>query len=449
MAWDELVPEILQNVHLAYFAIGSFLALFGLVSLFIKDKLFMSEAFVATLFGVLLSSTHVFQPLKELSSSLNTISLEFTRIVLVIQCMAAGISTPGNYIQREWKSLAMLLGPVMISMWLITALGMYWILQIPFTEAMIFAACVTPTDPVLANSIVKGRFAEAYVPLHVRLLLSAESAMNDGLGTPLLLLPIYLERYPGTGGAIGSWLYRVVAYQVLLSIVLGVLFGLGARYALKYSEKYNLIDKESILSYSVALALAITGALALLGTDDILASFIAGTILTWDSWFNRLVQESHIQEVLDNLINLLFFIFLGSRVDFDQFTKHFEIYKLILVALWVLFLRRLPMVMLLRRWIPALRNDKEAFFWYSFLPSHFQWLVWTDWSGCRFLCDVSRRVFGSRTRAFIHHCHFYRSFFDCGSWWYRFAFPFWHDTAYSLGSGARSSNDSNSNGGRR
>jgi NhaP-type Na+/H+ or K+/H+ antiporter len=59
---------------------------------------------------------------------------------------------------------------------------------------MVIGACLTPTDPVLANSIMKGKFAEAHIPLNVRLVLSAESGINDGLGTPFLFLAIYLMR---------------------------------------------------------------------------------------------------------------------------------------------------------------------------------------------------------------------------------------------------------------
>ena len=37
-----------------------------------------------------------------------------------------------------------------------------------FLESLCIAACVTPTDPVLAASVVKGRFAEKYVRPAVR-----------------------------------------------------------------------------------------------------------------------------------------------------------------------------------------------------------------------------------------------------------------------------------------
>lgn len=59
--------------------------------------------------------------------------------------------------------------------------------SLTFLEALCISACVTPTDPILANSIVKGRYAEKYVPKGVRDIISAESGANDGLGCAELL----------------------------------------------------------------------------------------------------------------------------------------------------------------------------------------------------------------------------------------------------------------------
>lgn len=45
---------------------------------------------------------------------------------------------------------------------------------------MVIGACLTPTDPVNANAIIRGAFAMKYVPKNVRLLIAAESGANDG-----------------------------------------------------------------------------------------------------------------------------------------------------------------------------------------------------------------------------------------------------------------------------
>jgi len=101
---------------------------------------------------------------------------EFARIVIALQVFASGINLPKKYVVRNWKSVGMLLGPITITMWLITAGLIYGIVNnLTFLEALAIAACVTPTDPILANSIVKGKFADKYVPVHVRNIISAES----------------------------------------------------------------------------------------------------------------------------------------------------------------------------------------------------------------------------------------------------------------------------------
>ncbi|ORY49004.1 hypothetical protein BCR33DRAFT_714083 [Rhizoclosmatium globosum] len=367
-SWNDLLPSDheITRPHEIYLMLGGFITAFGLVSLVIKDKLYMSEAMVAILIGVIMGPLvgKVLDPEHMFGMSVDNVTLEFTRIVVAIQCMACGVDLPGNYLWKEWKSVAMLLGPVMIVKWFISAAGIYWIMGLSFLDALVISACITPTDPVLANSIVKGKFAEKHVPLNVRLIISAESGANDGLGTPFLLLAIYLQRLP-TGQAVGEWAWKVVLYQVCLSVILGTILAYLAKRVLKTAERRDWIDKESILSFSIALALFIMGLVAMLGSDDILAVFIAGNVLTWDLWFNQRVASSSFQEVIDALLNLSYFVFVGSIVPWSSFNSgeaNLDIWRLCLLGLWVIFLRRVPVVMALYPWIPALKDSKEAFF---------------------------------------------------------------------------------------
>jgi len=50
------------------------------------------------------------------------ITHEFTRIVIAIQVMAAGVSLPKAYLRKELRSILVLLGPVMLFMWMISGL---------------------------------------------------------------------------------------------------------------------------------------------------------------------------------------------------------------------------------------------------------------------------------------------------------------------------------------
>ncbi|KAJ8329620.1 Na+/H+ antiporter [Batrachochytrium dendrobatidis] len=368
-SWMELISRDpgLRVAHLTYLLLGVFVTCFGFVSLIVKDRLYMSEAMVATLFGIIIGPVvaNIFNPDSLFPGQVDHVTLEFSRLIIAIQCLVAGITLPGNYLWKERKSIAMLLGPVMLYMWLMSALAIWAVFSVPWQLALVIAGCITPTDPVLANSIVKGKFAEKHIPYHVRLLISAESAINDGLGVPLVFLPVYLWRISNTGEAIGWWILNVIIYQITLCVIFGILIGYASLRTLKYAELKGWIDKESIFGFFIAIALFTTGSLSALGVDDILGCFFVGTVLSWDQWFNQQIEETHIQEVLDVLINIAFFIYFGTLIPWSDYTTMIgtlSIWKLFLVAIWLLLLRRLPVVMLLRHWIPALGSRKEAFF---------------------------------------------------------------------------------------
>ena len=57
-------------------------------------------------------------------------------------------------------SLVTLLGPIMTTAWFICSLLVWGLVPgLTFLESLVIGACVTPTDPVLANSICKGKLA--------------------------------------------------------------------------------------------------------------------------------------------------------------------------------------------------------------------------------------------------------------------------------------------------
>ncbi|CAG8765485.1 12619_t:CDS:2, partial [Cetraspora pellucida] len=110
----------------------------------------------------------------------NATTEELTRIVLAIQIMTAAINLPRAYITRQCRSMFIMLLPVMSWMWISSAVIIYFFIpNVTFVETLLIASCITPTDPILANSVVQGSFAEKYIPSNVRHLLSAESGVND------------------------------------------------------------------------------------------------------------------------------------------------------------------------------------------------------------------------------------------------------------------------------
>ena len=174
-----------HSFHLNILIYSSFNIIFGLYSHFIKERLFLSESLVSMLFGLFLGPVGldlIFPCAEDVDTkAILNLFRHLARFVMTFQTMAAGISLPKAYLAKKWRDLLILLGPVMLSMWLSSSIIIYFVFnslsktyKLSLLESMTLAACITPTDPILASSIVKGRFAEEHIPEHVRDLLSAE-----------------------------------------------------------------------------------------------------------------------------------------------------------------------------------------------------------------------------------------------------------------------------------
>jgi NhaP-type Na+/H+ or K+/H+ antiporter len=189
--------------------------------------------------------------------------LYFTRLVLGVQLVLAGVQLPSKYLKKEWKSLALLLGPGMTVMWICTSLLVYvFVPHLSFLHALAVGACVTPTDPVLSNSIVKGKFANRNIPKELQKIIIAESGANDGLGYPFLFLPLYMIQQRGYGGlgqtnstrsAIGLWLGETWGYTILLSVLYGAVVGWIAKELLHWAVVRKYVDRESFLVFAITL----------------------------------------------------------------------------------------------------------------------------------------------------------------------------------------------------
>ncbi|KAI1349863.1 alkali metal cation/H+ antiporter Nha1 C terminus-domain-containing protein [Xylaria sp. FL0043] len=369
MAWDHLS---ITKPHLVYIILGGFTSLFMLCSSVIKERLYIGEATVATLVGVIFGphAANLIDP----NSWGNTdeVTLEFSRIVLVVQCFAVGVELPKYYMERHWKSVVFLLLPVMTFGWLITSVFIFWLFPLNYVESLAVAACVTATDPVLASSVVgKGKFAKR-VPKHLRDLLSAESGCNDGMAFPFVYLALYLiQDNLAARDTTFHWFVYTIIYECIFGAVYGFVIGYIARHGIKYAERHDLIDRESFLVFYFVLALFCAGSGSILGVDDLLVGFAAGVGFSNDGWFHEKTEESHVSNVIDLLINLAYFVYLGTIIPWQMYNDYsigLSAWRLTVMAIFVILFRRIPIMLLLKPVIPDVKTWREALFAGHFGP---------------------------------------------------------------------------------
>lgn len=333
----------------------------------------MGEATVATIAGLILGPhcLNWFNPISW--GNTDYITLEICRIVLCIQIVAVAVELPRKYMKKHWISVAIFLLPVMTCGWLVVGLFVWALIpHFDFSSALLVSACVTATDPVLAAAVVgKGKFAQR-VPGHLRNLLSAESGCNDGMAFPFIFLSLNLVVHPGNARLIvKDWFTLTILWECFFGCLLGSVLGLLLRHLMAFAERKNLIDRESFLATFVFLAFNSAGVGSMLGVDDLLVSFAAGTAFGWNGEFARKTEESHVSTVIDLLLNLAFFVYFGAIVPWPQFNNKeigLNCWRLIILAIVIIFLRRIPAVLALKPLTPDVKTWREALFCGHFGP---------------------------------------------------------------------------------
>lgn len=149
------------------------------------------------------------------------ITERFAEFVVIIALMGAGLKIDRVFGMRRWQvSWRLILITLPLSILAITALAAGW-MGLPWTAALLLAAALAPTDPVLAADVQVGppRSGEED---DVRFGLTSEAGMNDGAAFPFVHLAIVLTLAASTGE---PWALEWLGYNVLWEIGAGVLGG--------------------------------------------------------------------------------------------------------------------------------------------------------------------------------------------------------------------------------
>ncbi len=311
------------------------------------DELPLSEPLLGLLAGIVAGPRLL--GLLELPAAVESrVLLVAAELTLAVALMAIALRYPIAEVLRHRREVAWLVIVVMPAMALIGA-GLSWgLLGVPVGVALALGAAMSPTDPVLASSVVSGEPAERTLPSALRGRLSLESGVNDGLALPLVVLAAAVA----TGSSLASTTLQA-AWQVLGAAALGWLLGRLAAGVLALAVRHGDIDLSHELLYSLVLALAVLGLAALARTDGLLAVFVTGLVFNAHTTDRERRREETIDEGVNRILVLPLFVLLGVAVPWERWVELG--WRGVALALGVLLLRRLPVVLALRRVVGARR----------------------------------------------------------------------------------------------
>ncbi|HQT80450.1 MAG TPA: cation:proton antiporter [Rhodopila sp.] len=353
------------------FCVSACLLLLGATAGLINSRLWVSEPLACVFLGILLGPAClglVALPVGETPDA-TAFMREAARITLTVAVIGAAMRVPRGWMRRQWRGMALVLGPGMVLMWaagvLVTWLTFGLTLGLPLLLCVLVGAAVSPTDPVLAAPIVSGSLANDMIPPALRHGITAESGANDGLALPFVMLPILLLQMP-RGAALSTWVLHVILWQVGVSVAFGLFAGWLTDRCVKWADRHYDVQTTSVLGIVLALGLMTLAAMRVIGADGILAAFVAGVALNEGVEGEAAERQDRFNEAIGRFFDLPIMVLFGVAAPWRAW------YALgwpgVAFAVGILLLRRLPAWFVMHRLIPWTRHRADAIFYGWFGP---------------------------------------------------------------------------------
>lgn len=195
-----------------------------------------------------------------------------SELIVIISLAGAGLAIDEPMRWRTWHaSFRLILVAMPLTVLAVAFAGS--LMGLSLAGAVLLAAALAPTDPVLARSVQVSPPGRKETPMEVAL--TAEAGLNDGLAFPFVYLALAIAAMGWGQGALPDWglewLLFDVVYRIGAAILVGVLCGWFVSY-LAYSgigdashgawNSIVMVLASTLLSYGLAEAIDGYGFLA-------------------------------------------------------------------------------------------------------------------------------------------------------------------------------------------
>ena len=247
--------------------------------------------------------------------------MHLAEVCVIISLMGAGLALDRPVGRRRWSTTWRLLGIAMpLCILGLTLLGM-WLLGLGLGAALLVAASLAPTDPVLASEVQVGEPADQDDHTdkedEVRFGLTSEAGLNDGLAFPFVYLAIAISvAGADPAGWFGEWFGLDVVWRLAVGLVVGFLTGklLARLFFSARAESFRLSNHSEGFVALAATFLAY-GLTQMVEGYGFIAVFVCAVTIRAAERTNgyHRVLHSYVEQ-LERLLTVVILVLLGGAI---------------------------------------------------------------------------------------------------------------------------------------
>ena len=237
-----------------------------------------------------------------------------SELAVIIALFGTGLRIDRISESGKWSATIRMLAIAMPLCIIAVAIGGL-LIGMTLAGAVLLAAVLAPTDPVLAADVQVGPPLEGGEH-PVRFTLTAEAGLNDGLAFPFVYLGIFLV---AASGDIGDWIAKWAGLYIVYKIAIGTLAGAAAGWLL--GRLLFAVPRGNPLANTSSGVIALAGVLLTYGLTELIegygfiAAFVMGLVL-------RRVEAEHeyhsrlhsFSEALEHAITAILLVLLGGAL---------------------------------------------------------------------------------------------------------------------------------------
>jgi len=181
--------------------------------------------------------------------------------------------------------------------------------------AVLLAAVLAPTDPVLAADVQVGPPLEGGEH-PIRFALTTEAGLNDGLAFPFVYLAIFIV---GASGGAGAWLGEWFGFYLVYKVAVGAAAGAAAGWLL--SKVLFGLPRGNSLADSGSGVIALAGVLLTYGATELIegygfiAAFVMGLALRREEAGHEYHGRLHnFSDALEQAVTAILLVMLGGAI---------------------------------------------------------------------------------------------------------------------------------------